>query len=399
MTTIVNNVDLGNAANPITGWETCAAAAGNVVVYTGNWFAAYSTDYGNTFSSIDPYAMCRAAGEQFSCDQVVIYVPEIDSFAWILQTAAGNYVLAVATPAEIARSAGNSWTWWLIGGSQFTGSGQVDYPELASSPTYLYLTFNLSDGQGAVAVRFSLRELRDRAYLHFEYFCAPANYWLRPVQHTGDVGYFVCLNDTSSLRLFEWRTGVQQYVYNTYPIQTIPTEDFTVKGPEGDDWLGPTSKVDWHIYGATQSGNQIWAAWNGARRIAGKQSNSFNYPYIGIAVLDLGRRVVDQKYFWNQNCGFAWPALATNSDGHVGMSFCWGSTNLYPQHGVAVLTGPNPTYLATTSGRSWGAGGHYVSVRRSYPNQQLFSAAGYNYPKHTDPSDSPGHPHYVVFGP
>src|SRR4051812_3039123 len=49
--TIVQNVDLSPGFEV---WETCAASASNTVLYTGNWFAAYSVDSGNTFTPIDP---------------------------------------------------------------------------------------------------------------------------------------------------------------------------------------------------------------------------------------------------------------------------------------------------------------------------------------------------------
>jgi hypothetical protein len=54
---------------------------GNVVFYTGNWYAALSSDGGNTFQYVDPFtAFPDPPNMGFCCDQVVQYIPQIDTF-------------------------------------------------------------------------------------------------------------------------------------------------------------------------------------------------------------------------------------------------------------------------------------------------------------------------------
>jgi hypothetical protein len=398
MTTINKNVDLNAGSNSFDGWETCAASAFNVVVYTGNWFAAYSTDEGITFNSIDPNSICSIWGESLCCDQVVIYIPKINHFAWVMQTNAGNYVLAIATPQEIEKSKGKNWFTYLIDANRFDGKKEkMDYPEIAVGDNFLYMTFNLTNSGYSIALRLSLSEIYWRKPIHLIYFPTKQNYWLRPVQNTGETGYFVTQNSASELRVFSWPEIGDHITQFDVPISTIPTEDWAVKTPDGDDWLGSTSKVDWHIYGATRTGPQLWIAWNGARKVSGKSDNTFNYPHIGLAIIDFQiKKLIQQSYIWNPEHGFAWPALATNIDGDVGLSFCWGGNKWYPQHGVAMLTGSGRSFVSTTSGRSSGAGGHYISNREAYPKVSIFSASGFNQPKVKDKSTS--HPHYVLFG-
>src|SRR5258708_2715445 len=68
--------------------EPSAAINGDVVFYTGNWYAAMSQDGGNTFKFIDPNSMAQPADGpdvKFCCDQVVNYMSSIDTFVWLLQ--------------------------------------------------------------------------------------------------------------------------------------------------------------------------------------------------------------------------------------------------------------------------------------------------------------------------
>jgi hypothetical protein len=64
---------------------------------------------------------------------------------------------------------------------------------------------------------------------------------------------------------------------------------------------------------------------------------------------------------------------------------------------VGFLTGTQELVL-TTSGKTVGGGGHYVSIRKADPDGTLFSAAGYNAPPDTT-VDPPwvNRPHYILF--
>ncbi len=395
MTTIKQVVDLNSGVNSIQGWETNGARSRNVVVYTGNWFAAWSADGGNTFRAIDADGLCRRHGQSLCCDQVVTYVPSIDTFCWILQTKEGDYVLAVASPDDVATSSGRSWTTYLIPADRFGIEGaHVDFPEVSYGDSFLYLAFNLI-GSHSIGLRLKLGEIAERVTLHMEYLAATNNYWLRPVQSTGETGYFVAQNSASELRVFRWGEGDHWFSWFDVKMPTIPTDDWSVKTPTGPEWLGSTSKVDWHIYGATRADRFMWIAWNGARRVSGQTTNTFAYPHIGIAVVDLSAQILtDIQYIWNPDHGFAWPALSTNGRNEVGLSFCWGGNRWDPQHGVAVLTGSGRSFVATTSGATNGAGGHYISVRSAFPDVENFDATGFIQRAGSTPTN---HPQFVVF--
>ena len=94
--------------------EPSVAMNGQTVFYTGNWYAAVSSDAGKTFSFINPASAFQPfdpPGSSFCCDQVVHYIPSIDTFVWLLQYG----------PSPETTSSGWRWqkagTWPRSGGS------------------------------------------------------------------------------------------------------------------------------------------------------------------------------------------------------------------------------------------------------------------------------------------
>ena len=78
--------------------DMSGASSENVVLVSGNTFAAFSTDQGVTFTALDPTTIfpsgptTDAAGNPLDnglcCDQVIQYVPEFDLFIWLMQFSA-----------------------------------------------------------------------------------------------------------------------------------------------------------------------------------------------------------------------------------------------------------------------------------------------------------------------
>src|SRR5215472_18425410 len=87
--TLTTNTELGEPAQSqlaASVSEPSVSAAGDVVVYTGNWYAARSIDAGQTFQYINPFnAFPDPPNLGYCCDQVVNYLPTIDTFVWLLQ--------------------------------------------------------------------------------------------------------------------------------------------------------------------------------------------------------------------------------------------------------------------------------------------------------------------------
>jgi hypothetical protein len=187
-------------------------------------------------------------------------------------------------------------------------------------------------------------------------------------------------------------------------IATVPWLDFSSYTPDREDWLDPNTKIQNNITGAARSRNLLWLAWSAGKKYGDGRASPITQPHIEYVAIDVPQKTlaanwVAQRYLWNPQFGFAWPSLAANGDqdAKIALSFCYGGGNLYPQHGVVILSDLPLQLVGTTSGRSRGAGGHYNDVRMCFPNTSQFVAAGFVQAK--DNRNPPvNEPHYIVFG-
>src|SRR5262249_8557727 len=152
------------------------------------------------------------------------YIPQIDWFAWILQTNSGNYVLAFNSPNELDKTKGKTWAAALLKASMFGKEDQGDFPEVSIGDHFLYLSFQLMKSGHSVGIRISLERLRE-GRLFVDYFHALSSD-MRPVQNTGDTGYFAAKKSSSELRLYAWPEHSSSVSYFDVGIATIPEEDF-----------------------------------------------------------------------------------------------------------------------------------------------------------------------------
>jgi hypothetical protein len=276
---------------------------------------------------------------------------------------------------------------------------EFDYPQISFGDNFLYLAFNIIDTGNAIVCRFPVGQLRERGRLHFQYFLAINSPWICSSQLSGDRGLFVVQNTTSQLHVFVWRENS-----NLIPppsavnIATIPTEDWVTTTPGGGyDWFNPGSKVG-TVQSAARSRTDLWVAWTGARRVFDRRENTFPYPHIGIAVIDVqSMRLVQQRYLWNNEHAFAYPSLASNPNGEVAITFMWGGAQHHVQHGVGFLTGRTELF-STTNDEGLEGGSHYITARMAFPEIDRFIGAGYNSIKDaTNQFGRRNEPRYVLF--
>lgn len=391
---VSRNVDL---YPKIEGWETAAANAFDVAFLTANWAAAYSVDGGKKFKSVSPDDMTKPFGLTFCCDQDILYIPSINSFVWTLLSAEAPILLAVASPQQIQDSKALSWTTYLVPPTAFRRENDAfDYPQLAMGDNFLYLTANLGNPGGALIARLPLADIGARRTINASYVIVKDAAYICPAQLTGNKGWFGWMRNYSSLRIFSWRetSGAMDPSFDV-AIATVPTENYHSLTPDNDDWLPDTSKIGPDISGAARSGQELWLAWSAGRKVAGKRENAVAQPHIEIAVINIqAKKLIRQRYIWNPDFAFAWPALAANPAQEVAMSFAWGGPQHYPQHAVGILK-RREDFVTTTSGPSAGSGGHYSRTQLAFPNIDAFVAGGFNSPKGN--GQAKNHPHYVVF--
>lgn len=401
--TIFRNTDLGDL---VSAWEPNVASSGNVVLFTGNWTAGYSTDGGKTFNLLSPDDLldrAPAVDRDGFADQVVTYVPKYDLFVWIVQSGASKktnenvYRIAVASPAQIIASKGKSWSFWDLGSKLAKAGTWFDYEDVSVGNDYLYLSCNDVGGGVMAMVRLSLADIAAHASVAGT-MVTTKGWWIRPAQNVADRAYFVAHASDSVLRVFAWDESASKPFTKDVPIPTIANSNWVTKLPSGAEWLGPTTKIGSNVQGATVAGKQLWVAWSAARDVVvgGKVEKSWPQPHVEIAVVDTTTfKRIGMRYLWSKTTAFAWPALATNREGEVGISFNFGAGgSQYAYHGVGILTGTQSLRATTYATGPRVAGGHYVGIRPHYPLAECFSAAGFD----QFPLGKWNRPHYVLFG-
>jgi len=154
--------------------EPSVANKGPMVFYTGNHYAARSSDGGFSWSSVDPFGDMS----DFCCDQDVIYVPSRSLFIWERMgdpgTVGVNHIRLGVSPDA------TNWGFFDLHPSDIDAAWTnqyIDFPNLAFSNNYAYLTGNLFSSTGGyqrtVVLRFSLDSLKTNR-LSYSYYYASA---------------------------------------------------------------------------------------------------------------------------------------------------------------------------------------------------------------------------------
>jgi hypothetical protein len=114
---------------------------------------------------------------------------------------------------------------------------------------------------------------------------------------------------------------------------------------------------------------------------------------------------VENINIFDNDSATAYPALSTNANDEVGMSYMIGGGTRFPSHVVSILTGTRRSRLVAASARGpefspegKGEWGDYLAVRRAFPNQKLFAATGFTLKGSGDGSNQDATPRFVIFG-
>jgi hypothetical protein len=400
---LVKNVQLNDVATADTASHVCepsVAINGSVVFYTGNWFAAVSTDGGTTFKFVDPFTTFpNPPGMSFCCDQVVQYVRSIDTFFWLLQytrDSTGKNIQRIAY-ATTARVRTGTWRFFDISPASLGLSPGIwlDFPDLATGTNMLYMTSNAFTSAGAwrasAVVRIRLSSFTSGT-LSATRSVSTTHPSLRVAQNCGTTAFFVAHNSTSSLRVFSWPEGSAAPTSTNVTVASWSSGPYSSITPDGHNWL---SRADGRHTGATRAGNELWFAWGSAKGGANARPN----PFIQIARINATTMSLIQNInLWDPNTGLCYAALGTNANNEVGASYAIGGGTRFPTHVVAILTGTLrqvPTFTGTRgpADNKWG---DYLAVRRNYANERLFCVTGYTLQSGAGSSDAT--PNLTIFG-
>jgi len=381
--------------------EPSAGSNGNYVFYTGNWYAARSTDGGSTFSYINPYADMPT----FCCDQEVIYDPSRDIFIWYRQ---GVSDANGVNFFKLGISNDNGATWFFYdyypSNVNDTWTNQWwDYPYITLSDNYLYISSNMfnsaSSWTRSVIVRFPLDQLRDHAGLSFDYVDWNDNFNFALVQGAKTTMYWGTHNTNSNFRLFSWNetSGKFSYYDRSIPVWTDTYRNTAhCPSPDGYNWC---ARTDDRVTGGWIANGTIGFFWNV------KEGPGFNYPYINAATFNEStRNYISRPYIYSPNYAWQYGYAAPDIRGNLGIAAFWGGGGYYPNHAVGIdddLNGVPPAWeLVTTNygtnGPSSNKWGDYIRVRPYVPSRRNWIATGFTQQGGSDKSNAD--PHYIEFG-
>ena len=407
--------DSGVAPASVNAADISGAQSKNVVMLSGNWYVDYSTDGGQTFTTLDPttiFPNTLAGG--FCCDQVIQYVPSIDRFLWLLQYQQSGgpnaYRLAAASPQDVIGSNCTAWTYWDLSSASFgLGTDWMDYPSLSIGDNFAYMSFDVLDStadtiadNGLVVVRIPLSELGAATTINYRYTSPgdSAVAWGSNVsQNTGNEVFWGGHIDNSTVRVFSWAESSTSYFWRSVGVANWPNATLSSLGPNGNNWFGwgfPNNAV----IGITRRANEVWMAWTASNGKGSSSGFNFPHPHVQLIKVDTGSyKLNEQMQIWNPDLAFGYPCLATNSQNEVGIALGWGGGGTLEANSAVGIMGDYVVWYRDSSTWTHTRWGDYVSVRRAASDPALF--AGFGYFILQDATTTAGYrfePYYVLFG-
>jgi hypothetical protein len=405
--------------------EPAVATNGNNVFYTGNWFAARSTDGGTSWGFVNPFSNNFTTPWNFCCDQDVVYDPTQGIFIWYRQGARDrlneNKVLLdssidAATWCEWTlspKSTKTSWagSWW-------------DYPHLALTQNFLFITTNRypSSSQFSDILRIPLAQLKSCGSFSMAWWESESE-TIVPVEGASKVMFLAKHISESKLRVYEWADslGSPSYAETDHPsfLRTNKGEAHC-KDPSGGNACGRFG--DRVLGGWVRFDDELGFIWNV------KEGDGKPYPYTDVIVIDVNPATYALSYSHSPFLGSSdyaiiFGSVAVNSLGFVGLAGFIAGPTKYPSvvlgwrgySGFSPYGAPAFAIVTPgTSGPFGGSGGScvapdcwgdYVRVRPAYgfASSKNWVAAGYVLTGGTSGLGAGSflavEPHYYIFGP
>jgi len=457
--TFVRDTGMGQSGNyPPDPTVAATASAGGVVFASGNTYVLFSKDDGQTFTRIDPTTIGFPNSDGgMCCDQVILYNPRVNLFFWLIQynsstpnppnpappamqfPGPNRLRIAWASPESMKTNI-NAWTFFDLTSANFNlGQQALDFPDLAFTGTFLYVSVDrvtsTSSVQGLIVARIPLSDITGTSgnvgiayYSPIESSDQNRATGSRLTQNSADAMYWGGHVDGSHIKVFRWRDGngsmdsPHDAVVNTWCKSGT---NYKTLAPDKQQWLDSSRTSASSIIGATRKpfrglvapggiapNGEVWLAWgSGADDVSGPCTQGRPQPYVKIArVDDQTLDTVGEYHIWNTPYAFAYPALATDPNGNIGVSVAFGGPSNYASTTVGYLgdfvvyyveasdatltftlpvldstgnpvldSAGNPVLIQDGAGNPvlFTRYGDYFSVRNSGTDGALFSSQGY----------------------
>jgi len=202
---------------------------------TGNWWAARSTDGGNSFSFVDPTSDFLL----FCCDQDVVYNDKHDVWIWYRQ-GVGDASLGgsgIKNHIKIGVSTDDAASWCnydFIATELNSGLTDhfIDYPHLQTTDDKLYIATNIFSNLNSdvftAMLRFDLAELSACSTINGQIFLSSTEFNFTPVNGATDTMYFGTQISSSQTKIRSPMPTESDFIVPPDSIKT-PLPDSTVR--------------------------------------------------------------------------------------------------------------------------------------------------------------------------
>lgn len=318
-----------------TSWigEPTSANDRNAILYTANWYAAYSSDNGRTWGYIDPVTAFPKLDNGFCCDQYAVSIPRdgYNNIAWVLQNSAtatrNSYRLVVLKNRSGIESLDGTLEYcsYTIDSTDFDlpSNYMLDYPSMQPTSKYLYLSANAGlIGTGsvdrAVLWRIPLNGL-ETCSGSAQQLVLDDQLTLRPVNGAGSTMYFGSIPRYSDTYGKKFNI---HYVKDSSTTLNYLQKDIT-------DW--PTGAMSCPLTStstfdpcARLSGKKVLAGYLSTNRVGwlfvtGSGGSSTNYPYTRVVRFDPSSLALKAETdIWNASYAWTYPSAGVTQRGDVG---------------------------------------------------------------------------------
>lgn len=440
--------------------EPSAAVNGRVFAYTTNNYLAISGDQGLTFTYFNPFDNFPADGVNdpidggFGGDQYLYYERTRGLLLWLIQYTAGNnsnrHRLCVARSQADALN--NSWLIYDFTPATYGfntppagASGfWFDFPDLAVSNNFLYLTTNVftrvlpnpnnpcagtcggppvpcpgpgtcpggctntCSTVGAVIARIPLNALAQGVGFSGDVY-TDTNFSYRCTQGARGTMYWAAHNSTSQIRIYRWpesttsidSDNVNHAAYNIPATCTSPNTppgcgQMNAVSPDGRNFAG---KEDSRILGAYVANGVIGFMWDAA------EGGGFPFPQVQwLRFNESNRNLITQWQIFNNAHAFLYPSVHPNDRGHLGGTMAWGGGIFFPNalawiaddfNQAAAVPFDNLSIAQGLAGPADNRWGDYFATRVNVPYGNTW--VGSAFVQNTAPGTAK-EPHFVWFG-
>jgi hypothetical protein len=320
--------------------EPSVANDGNVVLYTGNWYGAISTDSGNSFTYINPYTLGPTPTLPqggFCCDQAAIHTPSVSGYdvtVWALlycnvtncSAGIGDNIIRLAVARNQGALSSSTFDYYDFSAQSFgfAAGDWLDYPHLAADNGYVFLSMNIFDSSGnfvtSIMVRFDDGSFAGGGYSYNFYYNNHDFTWTPTDNSIDSWGYWAGtqFGNGGTVRIYDWPAGLDytHIAYNDFSVGfNSETKSGSCPDPHNINWCSfDDSRVK---TGGEVGTGTAYFMWDAA------QGGGFAYPYvdyISVNVASGPATSISESQIWNGSYAWAYPGMGVNGRGALGVS-------------------------------------------------------------------------------